>query len=264
MVRLVPGEDPTHVLVFATLGAPQRRLLGGRRAQRADPEPDPTPVPTARATVISATGTPEAEAEEWLRGLDEDGQDEALADAMAVLNRAVNAHRVAAADPGLQDTTVERALVARLGHGSGDQVAEGRWAAALEIPLVRRRKQRRVAALRPQERLAALLGGRDEPLASELLTLRARADLDAGRTREAALQLRVALEAGLAELEHAGGATHDMAERLSELRERRGAVGEAANAALQGPLGAEAAMAVEQTLSRLEAALRARSAAGIK
>ena len=121
-----------------------------------------------------------------------------------------------------------------------------------------------MAALRPQERLAALLGGRDEPLATELLTLRARADLDAGRTREAALQLRVALEAGLAELEHAGAATHDMAERLSELRERRGAVGEAANAALQGPLGAEAATAVEQTLSRLEAALRARSAAGFK
>ena len=103
MVRLVPGEDPTHVLVFTTLGAPQRRLLGGRRAQRADPEPDPTPVPTARATVISATGIPETEAEEWLRGLDEDGQDKAVADAMAVLNRAVNAHRVAAADPGLQD-----------------------------------------------------------------------------------------------------------------------------------------------------------------
>jgi hypothetical protein len=74
----------------------------------------------------------------------------------------------------------------------------------------------------------------------------------------------VALEAGLAELELAGGATHDMAERVSELRERRGPVGEAANSALQGPLGPEAAMAVEQTLSRLEAALRARSAAGFK
>ena len=260
MLRLVAGEDPTHVLVFTTLGAPQRRLLGGRRAQRAVPEPDPTPVPTGRATVISAVGVPETEAEAWLRGLDEDGQD----DALAVLNRAVNAHRVAAADPGLQDLTVERALVARLGHGTGDQVAEGRWAAALEVPLLRRRKERRVAALRPQERLAALLGGRDEPLACELLTLRARADLDAGRTREAALQLRVGLEAALAELEQAGEATHDMAERLRELRERRDAVGAAANAALQGPLDAEAADAVEQTLSRVEAALRARSAAGFK
>jgi hypothetical protein len=262
--RPAGAGEPTHVLVFATLGAPQRRLLGGRRAQRAAPEPEPTPVLTARATVVSATGIQEAEAEAWLRGLDDNAQDEAIADAIAILNGAVNAHRVAAADPGLQDVTVERALVARLGHGSGDQVAEGRWAAAIEVPVARRRKERRVAALRPQERLAALLGGRDEALTCELLTLRARADLDAGRLREAALQLRVALEAGIAELEQAGGATPDMADRLEELRQRRGDVGQAANAALQGPLGAESAAAVETTLSRLEAALRARSAAGLK
>lgn len=264
MLRFEGAAEPTHVLVLATLGAPQRRLFGGRKAQRVDPEPDPTPVPTARATVVSATGTSEAEAEAWLRGLDEREQDEALGDALAVLNHAVNAHRVAAADPGLQDVTVQGALVARLGHGSGDQVAEGRWDAAVEIPLARRRKERRVAALRPQERLAALLGGRDDPLACELLTLRARADLDAGRTREAALQLRVALEAGIAELERVGGATQDMGDRLEELREHRGDVGKAANAALQGPLDADATAAVEVTLSRLEAALRARTAAGVK
>ena len=52
----------------------------------------------------------------------------------------------------------------------------------------------------PEERFAALLGGRESPLAAEELVLRARADLDAGRPREAALQARVALEALLAEL----------------------------------------------------------------
>ena len=90
-------------------------------------------------------------------------------------------------------------------------------------------------ALRPHERLAALLGGRDVALACEELTLRARADLDAGRIREAALQLRVALEAAIAELEPWRD-RGDMAQRLETLREHRGAVGSAANAALRGGL----------------------------
>ena len=258
MLREAQGSEPTHVIVLATLGAPQRRFFGGRRAQRAEPEPDPTPVPTGRATVISAQALSEVEGQEWLGKLGEEGQDEALAHALANRTQAIHSHRLAAADHSLQDRALERALVARIGYGTGDQVAEGRWDAALEVPLTRRRRERRVAALRPQERLAALLGGRDEPLACELLVLRARADLDAGRTREAALQLRVALEAGLAELEGATGVSG----RLEELREARGDVGAAANAALQGPLDSETAEPVARTLSRLEAALRARSAAG--
>jgi hypothetical protein len=263
VLRPAGGAEPSHVLVLTTLGAPQRRLMGARRARKADPEPDPTPVATTRATVIHAAPVAEAEAQAWLGDLDDDAQDAELFRAAAVLNGAVHAHRLAAADPSPQDVTVERALVARLGHGNGDQVAEGRWDAAIEVPTKRRgARDRRMAALRPQERIAALLGGRDEPLACELLVLRARADLDAGRTREAALQLRVALEAGIAELEAAGSSAPDMAERLGELRDRRGAVGAAANAALQGSLDAESASAVEQGLSRLEAALRARSAAG--
>ena len=54
--------------------------------------------------------------------------------------------------------------------------------------------------LRPQARLAAVLNGRERPLACEELTLRARLDLDHGREREAALQVLVALDAALAEL----------------------------------------------------------------
>ena len=115
----------------------------------------------------------------------------------------------------------------------------------------------RAAALRPQERLAALLGARDAPLAAEELALRARVDLDAGRRREAALQLRIALEAGLAELEPW---REQLADRLAELRDARGAVGAAANAALQGGIDDETAAEVERVLERLEAALRARVA----
>jgi hypothetical protein len=121
-------------------------------------------------------------------------------------------------------------------------------------------RTRRAAALRPQERLAALLGGRDAPLAAEELALRARIDLDAGRRREAALQLRIALECGLAELEPW---REQLGERLEELRGARGAVGDAANAALQGGIDDGTAEEVERVLTRLEAALRARAATGL-
>ena len=50
----------------------------------------------------------------------------------------------------------------------------------------------------PEERFAALLGGREEVQPAEELVLRARADLNAGRLAEAALQARVAIEALLA------------------------------------------------------------------
>jgi hypothetical protein len=256
------GSEPTHVLVLATLGAPQRRLLRGRRARDAAPEPPPAPVSTTRATVVETAGVGEDEARAWLQGLDGDGQLDALREAVAVLNVALAAHRVAAADPHVREVGLEGALVARVGYGRGEQVADGRWTEALEVPAAPRRRRRRAMALRPQERLAALLGGRDRPLACEELTLRARLDLDAGRTREAALQLRVALEAAIAELDRSAGRAADMDQRVGELRAARAGVGEAANAALTGDLPPAAVEAVEQALGRLEAALRARAAGG--
>jgi hypothetical protein len=114
--------------------------------------------------------------------------------------------------------------------------------------------------LSPQERLAALLSGRDAALACEELTLRARGDLDHGRPREAALQLAIALDAGLAELE-VWRDQGDMAERLEELDDLRGAVARAAEAALQGGLEVEVVSSMELALGRLEAALRARQVA---
>jgi hypothetical protein len=255
-VRAQTGADPTHIVVLRTLGAPQRRWLRGRRPRPAEAEPDPTPVTTTSATVIDAVQVDEAQVGAWLSG----DPEEALDAGIDVLNRVLQAHRVAAADPYLRDVSREVALVARVGYGSGEEVADGRWSEALEVPLAARR-QRRVAALRPQERVAALLGARDQALACEDLVLRARADLDAGRPRQAALQLRVALEAGIAELETAGRAT-DMQQRVSELREQREPVAAAANAAVRGELDEEGRAAVDQALGRLEAALRARSAAG--
>ncbi|MEJ7783897.1 MAG: hypothetical protein WKF96_03770 [Solirubrobacteraceae bacterium] len=259
VVRRHAGEQPEHVLVLATLGAPQRRLLRGKRAKNAEPEPDPTPVPTGRATIIPAAPLEtEKDAARWLK--DADGETEIEA-ALVVLNRALHAHRVALADPHAREVGRDDALVARIGFGVGEQVAEGRWAEALTLPVPQDRRQRRVAALRPQERVAALLSGRDVALACELLVLRARADLDAGRQREAALQLRVALDTALAELP-AWAERGDLPARIKELAGFVDPAAAVAATALERGLDVDEAEEIERILGRLEAALRARTAAG--
>jgi hypothetical protein len=252
-----PEAPPTHVLVFATLGAPERRRLSGRRRQRdAEPEPEATAVATGRATVIDVSApVQEAAARAWLAGA---GEDE-LEAGLAVLNRALHAFRIITTDPYLRAVGRTQALVARIGIGAGEEVAEGRWTAAKEITMPEGRR-RRSRILAPQARLAALLGSRVPALACEELTLRARSDVDLGRPREAALQLLVALDAALAELA-ADPAAGALSERLSELRGQREPVAAAAQAALSGPLSEEHAAAGQFALGRVEAALRARVAA---
>ena len=158
----------------------------------------------------------------------------------------LRSHRAAAADPYARDVRSEHALVVRLGYGDGDQVADGRFGRAVELPK-EPRKRKRGEALAPQERLAAVLGGRAPLLVGEELLLRARLDLDAGRPREAALQARVALEALLGELDD------KFAAPLRPLREQ---VARAANAALDGDLSADDAAALEDAVSRMAAAAR--------
>jgi hypothetical protein len=243
-----------HVLVIATLGAPERRWLRGRRPKAASPAP--APVTTSRVTLVTAKPLDDEDAAaRWLRAA---GEAEADA-AVAVLNRVLHLHRAATADPQVREVRREQAVVARVGYGDGEQVAEGRWRRAIELPAGR--PPRRTAALRPGERLAALLGGRDAALACEELALRARQDVDAGRRREAALQLDVALTAALAELQP-WAPRADLAARLTELRELQIPVRAAAQAALEGGVDDAADAAVRHALDRLEAALRARTALG--
>lgn len=261
------GEPPAHILVLRTLGAPQRRLLPARRRPRdAQLEPPPAPAPTSRATLVDTAALDSRDAaESRLRRADL----ERLADAaVARLNRVLHAHRVAVADPYARDVAREQALVVRVGYGDGEHVAEGRWDSARELPASAPRggalagRERSAAALRPQERLAAVLAGRDAVLACEELALRARSDVDAGRLREAALQLRVAFEAALAELEP-WREQAALAERLLRLRARRDEVAAAADAALRGGLDDEHVEAVRAVLACVEAALRARTAGGL-
>ena len=250
--------------MLRTLGAPQRRLLRGRKPAAVSPgDIEPEPVPTARATLVAASPfDSDAAAAAWLEAMrkDEDALAGEVDAAVGSLNRVLRAHRVAALDPYTREVRSGAALVARVGYGAGEQVAEGRFAEAYELPRaasgeVARGAARRRAALQPQERLAAILGGRDRVLAGEDLLLRARADVDAGELRSAALQTRVALEALIAEL---GGEGRDVA----DLHGARAGVGEAANAALAGALTAEQREAVAGAVDAMERALRRRAHTG--
>lgn len=251
MVRTTPGEAPEHVLVLRETAGPRERRRGRAAAAGG------SVVPLTVATVIAAAPVADPAAEMAGAG------PEAVDAAFAILQSAVHGHRVAAADPYVAEVAAEHALVVRLGYGSGEQVAEGRWTEARELPRPRRPglRERRMAVLRPQERLAALLGGREAALACEELVLRGRLDLDRGRGREAALQAHLALEAARVELAAWSGLS-GMGERLAELDAQRSAVAAAADAALQGGLDEDAQAVVERAVERVEAALRARAAGG--
>jgi hypothetical protein len=272
-----------HVVVLNTLDAPRRAgagvganagrgalalpVLSARRARRPrETTPEPSPVPSTRATIIDPVSvSAERQAQAWLKELDAERETRA---ATAVLNRVLYAHRIATADPHTHEVAPAQALVIRAGWGEGEQLADGRWGHALELPWApTKRAQRRAAALRPQERLAELLGARTRELLCEELALRARLDLDQGRLAHAAIELDAALTAALGELD--AEANPALAPRLDELRALRPGVSAVARAASPGagkppePDGEPDEDSVRHALERLEATLRARTASGL-
>ena len=262
LLREHAGEDAHHVLVFASWPtAPQRR---SRRWGR-EPEPQSLPAETglSRATLVETTPVDDETAKAWLDALE---PETAVSEALHTLNDAIRAFRAVSADPVIREVTAEQALTVRAGYGAGVEVADGAWTAARDIPAEgekqSRRRRARLAALRPQERFAAVLGGRDAVLACEELALRARLDLDQGRPREAALQTHLALEAALAELAAFSG-NEGLSRRLGELSEFRDAAAAAANEALQRGPSAETVATVTEALEKIEAILRARAASAV-
>jgi hypothetical protein len=293
LLRAGEQADAEHVVVLGTHGAkrhpPPRGALrvasprSSARRRPVEPEPEPTPVATARATVVDPVSvSAERQAKAWLAEIE--GEREVLS-AVAVLNRVLHLYRIAAADAYQHEVSPEQALVIRAGWGEGEQVADGIWTHAVELPwrgrggVRRKRIGDRAAALRPQERLAVMLGGRGVALLCEELALRTRVDLDQRRLAHAAIELRGAYAAALAELPRER--REDLAIRIDELRKLQGGVELQARAALgegdkRGDVADDAGdeqagdddgldeAVVRHALERLEAILRARTATGFR
>jgi hypothetical protein len=247
--------EPEHVVGLDTVGAvPRRKRTALRRKRQASLEP--AEVATARATIIDPVPvSAELQARKWLEELDPERETDR---ATVALNRVIFAHRLAGADAYLRELSASQALVIRAGWGIGEEVAGGRFSHARELPRREGRARRRVAALRPQERLALILNGTEQTLLCEEHTLRARLDLDQGRVGHAAIELFGAYSAALVELK--GRA--DLALRVAELRELGDGVTQLAQEALPDNPAQPDVETLRHALERLEAALRARTAAG--
>ena len=243
-------------MVFATPQAVRRSRLRGRRPKRLPPgAPEPEPVAITRVTVIAADpfGDPGA-ARAWLdrcRGREEQGSDEVAA-ALAHINQAVCAYRVAATNPHARDVTREHAVMVRLGYGSGSELVDGAWHDAYTLPAGQHSRRSRRRMLEPDQELAAILGGRrPSALPSEELLLRARLDLEHGRLTEAAFEARGAAEALIAEL----AADEPPPAALSRHVEDATAM---SRAALSAPLGEVQAKKLDDVVTALERIVRRR------
>jgi hypothetical protein len=75
-----------------------------------------------------------------------------------LLNRALEALREATEDPLIHDVGASQALAIRIGWGTGEQLADGDWTEAQQLPPP---PTPRRASLDPQEHVARVLSGRE-------------------------------------------------------------------------------------------------------
>ncbi|HEX3293118.1 MAG TPA: hypothetical protein VHR38_05225 [Solirubrobacterales bacterium] len=212
---LVREDDVERVLIVQELEAPRPQRRGRRRPRPVEPG-GPEQVPVTRVTVTGVSFEDASSGSAWLKrtiGDRERGTQE-LRDAARIVNRALSAVRVEARDPLVQDIGVTRALAIRLGHGTGDELAEGRWTEASQLPQAR---GGRLDEVDPQSRVAAVLAGRDRVHPAETLIQRARLDVQQGRDAEA----RYGLQAARAALrEEPGPRRGQLLEELAAIEER--------------------------------------------
>jgi hypothetical protein len=214
---LVREDDAERVLIVQELDAPRPQRRGRRRARSVAPG-DPEQVPVTRVTV---TGGPFDDAEAgsaWMKETlrDRERGTKELRDATRIVNRALSALRAQARDPLVQEIGATKALAIRLGHGTGEELAEGRWTEASQLPPPHRG---RLDDVESQSRVAAVLAGKDEVHPAETLMQRARLDAQQGREAEA----RHGLRAARAALEEEPGPRRDqLMKELAAIEERLG------------------------------------------
>ncbi|MCW3013301.1 MAG: hypothetical protein JWO02_393 [Solirubrobacterales bacterium] len=214
------------VLAITVLGAPTRRPRLRRRAREAQTAGVPDEVPLLLATFVRGTNplTKDSADAQLLRIADsEDEQQQWVADGLTVLNRAIRAYRAGSRDPYVTEVARRDARVVRIGYGTTDGLPDGAFTRAAVLPPPVGAKPSREERLAPSETTADVLAGRTSVLEGEDLLLRAFIDLDHGRTRAAALQVRAAvhlLELELAAADHGEGIGIDfgaIAARADEL-----------------------------------------------
>ena len=151
------------MIVVATLDRPapaswSRRLRGRSQA----PSPDERAWLT-RVTVIDTASQLEPDAAQtWLEAA---GESE-LEAGLVVLNRALRAHRLATAEPLVGPLGRWQAMTARLGYGTGEELADGRLSAVRELPWQPASRPRR-RMVEPEGRMAALVAGQQNPLVAK-------------------------------------------------------------------------------------------------
>jgi len=204
------------VLIVEATGAPRPSRRRRRKSRQVDPE-EPGEVPVTRVTVTGAEELADPEqASAWLEAVAGDARRRGaeVRSATLLVNRALHALRAGAADPLVADVAATRALAIRIGYGTGEELAQGRWTAARELPPPKRGRYEEVE---PQSRGAADLPGRDPVHPPETMLLRARLDAEHGRTEEA----RYGLAAAEAALDRdPGPREQQIRKRLAALRER--------------------------------------------
>ena len=94
----------------------------------------PPELPLSRVTAVRAHepfASPE-EAERWLAASIESDEaiDDLVTEGLAVLNRALFAQGAAAADPHFRELAAPDAIAVRIGYGTGEEVAIGRYTSA--------------------------------------------------------------------------------------------------------------------------------------
>lgn len=101
-----------------------------------------------------------SEASAWLQETAADGKARSAAarQALELLNRALDALREAAEDPLVAEVGLTGALAIRLGYGTGEQLADGLWTEARQLP---EPPPPRHLELDPQQHVAEALGGLD-------------------------------------------------------------------------------------------------------
>jgi hypothetical protein len=203
------------VLIVQELDAPRPQRRGRRRPAPVAPG-EPEQVPVTRVTVTGVVLDGEDAGSTWLKEMvgDRKRGAEEVREATRIVNRALSALRAEARDPLVQEIGATKALAIRMGHGTGDELAEGRWTEASQLPLPRRG---RLDDVDPQSRVAAVLAGRDQVHPAETLMQRARLDAQQGRDAEA----RHGLQAARAALREEPGPRRDqLAKELAAIEEK--------------------------------------------